>query len=319
MKKLSTFVIAGAALVLTACVVESSETENNTQLESAYKGSDNGENGLPTSLLKGALRVSLLKNQTIVGALLNSPLKSTTLKPAVKNAICQAPGTTVASIDWDKVFNGITLKYIVQCALQSGQALDFACASGAKVHFDGVAGVAPNWANNKCATGGCQEKVSACVISMSNFKGEHVANDIAGVNGLNKVDPGNDDPREGAYWGNIFLATPEIRGCYAPGTLDFQYKTTTIDGVTGPAPLMRRTCGSFNLSNRLCLLNGEGNEGKSFLGNLVSGKVQACSSVCAEAADGDYTTCGNEKSPAVSTVRRRRTMVCPVNDTTNCQ
>jgi hypothetical protein len=101
-------------------------------------------------------------------------------------------------------------KYTVRCALRSDQQLEATDAeSGAKQMFQGIFGVAPEWSAGKCDQG-CQEKVSSCLIALTNRTGKHVlVSLLSGEPSMGeKLAPNDQDVdfphQEGAFFGNVF-------------------------------------------------------------------------------------------------------------------
>ncbi len=309
MKKLSTFVITGAALVLTACTgpIEEMDSEGNIdEVSLAASGNPNGENGLSTSYIRGLDRVELLR--THATDLVDSPLNSADLSTAIKNEVCG--GTAPRR-------NTAVLKQIVQCALTPTQSVTFPCSSspGGQWTIQGHAGVHSQWATSAC-TGACQSKVSACVIAMTNFSSEEIKIDLASAApsmNLTKAASGYDRV-EGAYWGNIF-STPyeDVNGCYAPDSTNWAYNSTVWGANVS---LMNRACQGFDFpqeSNyQWCIVGTP----TIYFNNInpANNNVRPCDVACASrSAAGNYTDCGSNSTDFVVTVRRKNTDVYPMN------
>ena len=109
------------------------------------------------------------------------------------------------------------LKYVARCALRADQFLDGpADASGKRSRFPGSMGVAPEWLDGTCDHA-CEEKVSSCLIALTNRTGKHVMVSMisaAPTMGADLV-PGDNDiafpHQEGAFFGNVF--TGEAYSC----------------------------------------------------------------------------------------------------------
>lgn len=103
------------------------------------------------------------------------------------------------------------LKYTARCALPEGQFLEWdgGTNSGARLRFSGSIGLAPEWRDGTCDVA-CQEKVSACLISLSNRTGKHVELSLlaAAASFGDRLRPGPEDRdyphQEGAFFGNVF-------------------------------------------------------------------------------------------------------------------
>ena len=100
------------------------------------------------------------------------------------------------------------LKYTARCALAEGQFLEAAEFQPAR-RFPGALGLAPEWLQGTCGPA-CQEKVSSCLIALTNRTGKHVALSLlSGAPGLGAAFRASDDDvafphQEGAFFGNVF-------------------------------------------------------------------------------------------------------------------
>lgn len=100
------------------------------------------------------------------------------------------------------------LKYTARCALAEGQFLA-STELGTARRFPGALGLAPEWLQGTCGPD-CQEKVSSCLIALTNRTGKHVALSLlSGSAGLGPAfRPSANDlefPRqEGTFFGNVF-------------------------------------------------------------------------------------------------------------------
>ena len=121
-------------------------------------------------------------------------------------------------------------KYIVSCALPAGQQVNVTVANVA-YSYPGELGLTPQWGlNGGTCNGSCQEWVSACVMARVDYLGEKVLISMRGSTSAlaaSNAEIAAYPYREGAYYGNIFLATPERNGCIAPGR-------TGLPRVCGP-------------------------------------------------------------------------------------
>jgi hypothetical protein len=102
------------------------------------------------------------------------------------------------------------LKYTARCALPEGQWLEMAEPNGGGVRrFPGSLGLAPEWRDGECGVA-CQEKVSSCLIALTNRTGRHVELSLlsAAPSIGEKFRPSADDipfpNQEGAFFGNVF-------------------------------------------------------------------------------------------------------------------
>jgi hypothetical protein len=159
------------------------------------------------------------------------------------------------------------LEYIASCALPPANQIDVTVA-GVAYSFPGQLGLAPQWGltGGTCDTS-CQEWVSACVIARLDYLGEDVSISLRGKTAALASTPSEISAytvAEGAYYGNIFLDTPVMYGCVAPGR-------TGLPRVCGPT-----TAG--------CIVED--------LGSCA----QACDK--ADKKDGSFPSCSNENSSA---------------------
>jgi len=134
--------------------------------------------------------------------------------------------------------NGIqTAEYIVKCALPEGTTVSLLDYTGTLQTFQGKAGLAPSFEYDGCDSV-CEEKISACLIALTNGAGNHVniemsswyvdADRVAGVNPVTGV---NDDSlltigtghssyytkQEIAAFGNLFSNPPSANYCSGSG------------------------------------------------------------------------------------------------------
>ncbi|MEP7124883.1 MAG: hypothetical protein ABJE95_28400 [Byssovorax sp.] len=123
------------------------------------------------------------------------------------------------------------LKYIASCALPATSTLNLTIA-GVDYSFPGSLGLAPTWeqSGGTCNTT-CQEWVSACVLARLDYLGQHVDISLRGHTPALAASASEKSAypvAEGAYFGNIFLATPVRYACIAPGQ-------TGLTRVCGPS------------------------------------------------------------------------------------
>jgi hypothetical protein len=103
------------------------------------------------------------------------------------------------------------LKYTARCALAEGQFLEDSDAAGGGVtrRYAGSLGLAPQWLEGACV-GECQERVSSCLIALTNRTGKHVELSLlSAAAGMSQaMRPSAQDlpfpHQEGAFFGNMF-------------------------------------------------------------------------------------------------------------------
>jgi hypothetical protein len=112
----------------------------------------------------------------------------------------------------DEELRGTLLKYTARCALPEGQFLEGVAAGGGagrRQRYPGALGLAPQWLDGTCGVE-CQERVSSCLIALTNRTGKHVALSLlSSAPGMGeKLRPGAEDlpfpHQEGAFFGNVF-------------------------------------------------------------------------------------------------------------------
>jgi hypothetical protein len=208
------------------------------------------------ALTNNALTNNALTNNALTNnALTNNALTNNAL---TNNALLS---TALTDANAREVF-----KYIVSCALPPGAQVNVV-AGGVSYSYAGELGLAAPWGapNGTCNTT-CQQWVSACVMSRVDYLGVKVQISVRGDTPAliaTRAEQNTYSVSEGAYFGNIFAATPQRYACVAPGR-------TGLPRVCGPT-----TAG--------CVVENLG----------------SCSDVCTKTkADGAYTKCSNEDSAA---------------------
>jgi hypothetical protein len=107
------------------------------------------------------------------------------------------------------------VKYMVRCALPSGQTLVKQDQYGTSYTFAGSIGVAPEAINGPCDLD-CQERISACMLAHVNNSGQHISIWMVGPdNGIGWGSSSEYPYQEGAFFGNI-IANP-WQGYYCAG------------------------------------------------------------------------------------------------------
>jgi len=173
------------------------------------------------------------------------------------------------------------MKYVVSCALPTGQNVVFPTLAGQTNYtFLGGLGIAPQWGADDGASCDvtCQQWISACAISRVNALGQHVPLSERGNNPGLALAAGEATlypNREATYFGNVFTA-PQMRyACRTAG-----------DDQT----LIGRPCGN-GADVSTCAI--------TVLGD--------CNSVCStHNADGSYSSCATPSGtfvPAVTVYR----------------
>ncbi len=135
--------------------------------------------------------------------------------------------------------NGVMLaKYIVKCALPSTKSVRVLDYTGTLVNMPGELNLAPEWdvarsdANGRCDSA-CEQKVSACLLALTNGSGAHVGVEISSDDGLGTGHSSTNIYQEAAFYGNLFVSPP--RGYVTPG-LDYGRRSMARSCSVPPAP-----------------------------------------------------------------------------------
>jgi hypothetical protein len=128
------------------------------------------------------------------------------------------------------------VKYLAKCALGSTQTLVKKDQFGTSYTFLGALGLAPNWLTGACDAG-CQERITACLLSMANRDGKHVSIElVSAAPSMSAIGTGGDDVtfpnQEGAVFGNLFPSPPKMYTCTGTASDHAeQVKRYCIDGT----------------------------------------------------------------------------------------
>ena len=193
-----------------------------------------GEIGIAASDLVSvnALNMNALNmNALNMNALNMNALNMSSLSP-INLAAIQAP-TAVGELARQ------LLKYTVSCALDETQLFSFSWTDAASVvHSEtywGLLGLATKWSTKPLSASG-QEWVSACLISRVNwYEAPVTISARGGISGLSVTGPLEliGYPREeGAFWGNLYEATPYAYSCSNPSN-DGHSRALLRDCATG--------------------------------------------------------------------------------------
>jgi hypothetical protein len=129
-----------------------------------------------------------------------------------------------------------TAKYVVRCALAASDSIRIKDHTGGLVTLVGELGLAPSWKDGQCDAA-CQEKVSACLMALTNSSGNHVALELSAPFTLGTGNSSAFPYQEAVFYGNLFESPP--KASYATGA--------AFQGINGGGVV-----GVFGASNRLC-------------------------------------------------------------------
>lgn len=164
----------------------------------------------------------------------------------------------LATLDVDTESGRELIAYAVECALPEGEALTLTDAAGVPHTFPGLAGLAPELADDACDED-CQRWVSACVLARTNAEGTSVAIELVADHDAIGFDP-TFPHREGAFFGNLVGAFPRMYACWGED----------VDVAVS--------------AGRVCA---------SSTGNCVIDVLGPCSEVCAFDVEGAFLGCSD--------------------------
>jgi hypothetical protein len=168
----------------------------------------------PNALSPNALNPNGLDPSALnPSALSPSALSPSALSPSALAAI-QAPGSS-------GTLSRQLLKYTVECAFTPSQSFSFSWTDSSNLIHDetyyGLLGLEPEWSSRPLSAAG-QEWVSACLAARVNWYGVQVTISVRAVNHVlstsTSVELSDYDMLEGAFWGNLFSASPSAYACH---------------------------------------------------------------------------------------------------------
>ncbi|EYF03117.1 hypothetical protein [Chondromyces apiculatus] len=203
-RAMTTWVLMGCLSGLAACGGEGDEED------------DLAEGGASEALMgDNALSLNALSlNALSLNALSLNALSLNTLSPENLGALLDP--TPAGGLSRELA------RYLVSCALEDGQSLDFTWAGvDGVVHEEslpGRLGLAPRWAS-KPLDPPSQRLVSACVAARVNFYGQPVTISLRSSKKPLKTSAWSEEVYtypaiEGAFWGNLFDREPALHACH---------------------------------------------------------------------------------------------------------
>jgi hypothetical protein len=107
----------------------------------------------------------------------------------------------------------MTASYLVRCALDAGTSIAVKDYTGSTLKLSGEIGLAPEWKEGQCSTA-CEEKISACLMALTNGEGQHVELEMTAPFDDVGVDNSSAFPyQEAAFFGNVFSDPPQAFYC----------------------------------------------------------------------------------------------------------
>ncbi len=162
---------------------------------------------------------ALTHNALTHNALTHNALSSGALTGASLTSTSLAGNTAIAAALADADSREV-LSYVVSCALPAGDQVNVT-VGGVAYTFPGELGLAPQWGQSSgTCNAACQEWVSACMLARLDYLGNYVPISLRGTPSALDVTSSEKaaySVAEGAYYGNVFLATPKMYACVAPG------------------------------------------------------------------------------------------------------
>ncbi len=105
------------------------------------------------------------------------------------------------------------IRYMVECALPSGDTVEVLDPSGELHLFDGGLGLAPEWKTQPCNTE-CQQWVSACLLARTNEDGTEVSIFVQGDHPALGFGLAPQFPHyEATFFGNVFSDPESMHAC----------------------------------------------------------------------------------------------------------
>jgi hypothetical protein len=133
-----------------------------------------------------------------------------------------------------------TANYLVRCALPAGDSIRIKDYAGALIQLNGEAGLAPEWKDGQCETA-CQEKISACLMALTNGDGAHVDVELVAPFTLGKA---HAYPyQEAAFYGNVFVDPPQAFYCVGKDYAESGIHITLLEN---------RSCIGYNEKSGSC-------------------------------------------------------------------
>jgi hypothetical protein len=171
-------------------------------------------------VLASAQSAALSTNALSTNALSTNALSTNALSTKALAAI-QDPGATGA-------LSRELLQYIAGCALTPTQSISFSWTDAGGVTHDemyrGQLGLAAEWADGPLTRRSSQDLVSACLAARTNYFGIPVHLSMRGgadvlADNTTSAELAAYPYVEGAFWGNLFTATPRLYACYDPSNV----------------------------------------------------------------------------------------------------
>jgi hypothetical protein len=146
------------------------------------------------------------------------------------------------------------LKYAVSCAFKPTQSFAFSWTDAEGVVrnevYRGSLGFAPGWESEPLDVTG-QEWVTACLAARANWYATSVLISMRSLMASTRASEAERDAyphEEGAFWGNLFAATPFVRACYRTGNVTRSrawYRDCATGHIDNPSSVLE--CGPIHI------------------------------------------------------------------------
>jgi hypothetical protein len=210
------FVMMAALTTFAGCSVEGAMDVEGDSVESSELALEAPNALVPNALVPNAL----VPNALVPNALVPNALVPNALAPKALAAI-QDPG---AAGDASRSF----LQYAVGCAFTPDQSIEFSWTDADGVvhdeEFVGALGLAPQWETGALDDAG-QRWVSACLAARTNWYGIPVMLSMRArattLSTPSAQELASFSHAEGAFWGNLFAATPKLYACHTTANVSY--------------------------------------------------------------------------------------------------
>jgi hypothetical protein len=180
-----------------------------------------------------------------------------------------ASGFSTAKLDRNTTYSGMartslgkeTVRYIVECALSRGDSIYIGSD-----RYSGSVGLAPEWKSNSCSTS-CQEKVTACLLALTNGPGNSVELELSGRSPLGYGH--SFSGYEATFFGNIFSSSPKAYFCFGNSL----YTTRMCQNYESNTP---DSCPYFEARGLFCGNYGRNNSKRGACDGWSSGTPTQC-------------------------------------------
>jgi hypothetical protein len=131
-------------------------------------------------------------------------------------------------------------KYVIRCALPKNDSIRVKDYTGGLVSLSGELGLASSWKDGDCDNT-CQERVSACLMALTNGDGKNVEVELAAPFVLGTGHSFR--YQEAAFYGNLFLDNPEAYYCVGKDYAQNGIRITLLE---------ERSCEGYNERDGSC-------------------------------------------------------------------